>query len=448
MRLLNAMTLATLSLLVLVTAAPGQWGGFKETGGKPQSKVLRPTPRRSPAPATIRFSSHDAEGRVLSARLASARSSRAVLGQVRQALSERLGAQVRLAGAVASRNDDEAQGSFAVRTAAGHFRGLIFCRAAGDGSARVSVVMDRRDRAAQTLGTLVTRLPDAARLAKARPLVPMTLPDGSGSLRAPQGFRLVHGYRGTAELTGPEGQNMAMAIWFPVSSRAAAAQYEQMMRQTGVPEALIRQNRGLAADLVNPVQAFKDVLPQVYAKMSTPIVELKVKESQPFRDARSQSAYILADLTIRTKNGRRQQIRGLFHVVTSVTSPGQWLFYYSFISAPPKIFNRDMSLMLRSWNTFKVSGREIRRRVNQALKSMRESFEIHQAAIRSTQKTYDRVNAAWGHVFRGSWPVEDTEWNERHDPPTLNVKPLVESLNEAEGYERWRVIPMEELLNY
>jgi hypothetical protein len=68
--------------------------------------------------------------------------------------------------------------------------------------------------------------------------------------------------------------------------------------------------------------------------------------------------------------------------------------------------------------------------------------EILRQSNANTSATYDRTNKAWDLYIRGDEVVEHVPTGGRGDVDMNSAQRIVESLNQNEGGQVWRVVPM------
>jgi hypothetical protein len=249
------------------------------------------------------------------------------------------------------------------------------------------------------------------------------LPDGSGTLRLPAGWRIGSAQQGMVSAAGPHG-SVDLGIWLPVMTPEAAAQ--------------MYTRPSIVAPYGDVVQAIRQVVPQF----------VKASGLSGWRLVR-----VIGRAPASAPNGKAEFVhiesefagRGRFQTVALVmmmpTGGGNWIFYYSSVTSPSKSFARNLPVLAKIWGSWKVSDHVYQQRLSNALASMKETGRILRETHQNTQDAYDRSNRAWGHNIRGTWVYEDTETGKRYETPYNDMDQRLETKNRAAGYERYRQIP-------
>jgi len=201
----------------------------------------------------------------------------------------------------------------------------------------------------------------------------------------------------------------------------------------------------------DPVSAFKNVLPLAYAKYlyqangaTPPQMDLQVIEAAPMNiPPPGQAALIHCDVTTIQADGIRKHNHGLSYVMTAMTGVNQWLLYYSEVCAPATTFNQNLPVLWEIWKSWKTSDTVFQKRIDDTLKSMRETNQIYQEAIGARDRVMDDAAEKWSEYIRGYRYVQDTELDRLYEVDLHLAQPLVEGLNDAEGYARYREVPLE-----
>lgn len=122
-----------------------------------------------------------------------------------------------------------------------------------------------------------------------------------------------------------------------------------------------------------------------------------------------------------------------------------WTFYSSSVSSPAESFERNIPTLLKIWQSWQVSGRVYQERLDAALGSMRETGQMIDQSYTRRQASNDAIHADWTEYMRDTTNVADVETGELYDAPLYDINRLVNGLNEATGYERYRHIPLRDL---
>jgi hypothetical protein len=158
-----------------------------------------------------------------------------------------------------------------------------------------------------------------------------------------------------------------------------------------------------------------------------------------------QGAFIHHESQI-TVGGRTEKIQAVSVVYMKWTGIGQWLYYTSTVSAPSAHFARDLPVLLEIWKSWKVDDRVFQERLQKALESLRECHRIVQGVVAERSRVMSRANADWSEVLRGTSWVHDRRFGELTERSSYGLDKVVERFNRREGYERWKIIPLKDLL--
>ena len=144
--------------------------------------------------------------------------------------------------------------------------------------------------------------------------------------------------------------------------------------------------------------------------------------------------------------GQNQRFEGLALILMGRLDQGSWMLYSSLVSSPAEIWAEDFPSMWEMWKSWSVNPAVYRERMDAALQSMREMYDIIRATHDNTQRTYDNTNKAWSQTIRGVTEVEDTVTRGRGEFDTNTVDQLVNALNRDEGGYRYRIVPIDQLV--
>jgi hypothetical protein len=71
------------------------------------------------------------------------------------------------------------------------------------------------------------------------------------------------------------------------------------------------------------------------------------------------------------------------------------------VAAPDGVFQQDLALMLRVWQSWSLDQQLLRDRLRAAASTMRETGEILRSAARGRSEAYDRANKGFSYYLRG-----------------------------------------------
>jgi hypothetical protein len=261
-------------------------------------------------------------------------------------------------------------------------------------------------------------------------------PDGSGRIKLPPGWKL-DSYKGWVIGNGPEGTiNLGMS--FPVGTDPGIKQFH--------PTALV-------APYTDPVTAFVQVMPQVVAMMAAasgqPAASLgviRVVESAPVESfAGSTAAMLHAEYRIAPPGEAPRDAADISLVIIAPTGAGQWMFYSSGVGCRRDEFARNLPILMEIWKSYQVAGWVSQERMAKAMQSLREANQILEDTMAERRRSQDRTFADWDEYIRGYRTVLDTVTGDRYDVDLGSSTEVVRRLNEAEGTDRYREIPLRDL---
>jgi hypothetical protein len=255
-------------------------------------------------------------------------------------------------------------------------------------------------------------------------LMQTPLPDGSGAVGLPAGWRIAGYYKGTVDILGPSGESANFGGYNVV--------YSQPVPGTP-PTVATGPYRPPAAALA----LHYDV--QLQRAISRGATTFRVLEQAQTPSDGGQAAYISFLLT-----SQGQSFQGLAMVSTKPVDATSWMYYMSVVgAAPPDRFAAMLPTMWEMWKSWSVNPAVYRERMDQALQSMRDTYKIIQGVNDNRQRASDNVNTAWSQVMRGVTTVEDVVGQRRGDFDTGIAEDVVRHMN-AQGYQ-YRVVPLQEL---
>lgn len=349
-----------------------------------------------------------------------------------------------LLGAVTDEQDREIQAVFTAQRGGQPVRGMLLCSTGDEGGCRV-LFADPQEFAQELPVLLKAAFPNGARR-QAKPVnwQTVSIPDGSGQLRVPEGWRITGGQKGMVDVSGPHGSSANLGIWAPIMTPAA------VQGMPVVPPQLV------VAPYCAPEQALEQVVPRMMESAAAQgfavptLRNVKVLETQALDWFRAPGAaggeakliFWQAECTLAGQTGKAYSLSLIY---TAPIDPTQWLYYASSVSAPAERFAEDLPLLLGIWQSWKVHDRVFAERLKNAAERMRQVGEIIRSTTEYRTRVQDNANAAWDHVIRGDWPAEDLQTGRRADIDNMDLRLVVQNLNRQAGYERYREVPFNQL---
>jgi hypothetical protein len=376
-------------------------------------------------------------GEVLIAQVKDARSARDLLAKAMDDLSEYFDGRPEVLGAVGDDADKAVQATFKARRGGKAVEGLALV-SVGPRDAVVGLAYDRPAQFVMTKADLADllakNLPESAAAPKPQ-LKPQRLPDDSGAIAVPDGWKL-NAVNSMVDAVGPKSEGH-FGLWVPVYTPAGAA----YMRSVGVdPRGLPIAARG------EPEAVLKAVAPQLAAFAGG---EWKFKKRLDAADAPGfpgQAQFLLFDADV-TVGDKTTTYRTLALIDVMPETNGQFVLYSSWVCAPVADFDRELQTLVAVWKSWKTDDRVFQARLDKALKDMKETYRIIQDVNAERQRAMDRAVDDWSEVIRGTSQVLDRRFGDIHEVDSYELDKLIRGLNEHEGYERWKIIPLKDLNN-
>ena len=268
-------------------------------------------------------------------------------------------------------------------------------------------------------------------------------PDGSGSMKLPDGWVITFAQKGTASAKGPHG-SIERAVALPAKTRAGAAQYSALVEAaTGRPAPW----PGFVADPGDPLmvlQAVHAYFNLVSQRTGSPAVNiLRIIEVVPATPPPGyvQAAYI--DYEIGCAGERGRTIR--YQATSNVSMDGTWLVYYTYVASPLESFPQNLPILFGIWGSSRTAQHVIAEKLDEAMRSLKEVGEIYRQTAQNRERSQQRIHDKWTEVIRGTRIVEDTLTGERRDMDLGHSTEIVRRLNQGEGFDRYREIPLWQL---
>jgi len=262
-------------------------------------------------------------------------------------------------------------------------------------------------------------------------------PDGSGWMRLPDGWAITFAQKGMASAQGPHGV-IERGVWTPVYTRAAAAQLPGI---GGMPFP------GPVFDPIDPVSAVQEhmsYLNMVNQQQGAPmrrILRLVEAAPAPPVPGYSQAAYIDYEYEM---SGRRYRCIQ-YVLLGNVSAAGSWVFYTTYVASPSETFSQNLPILLEIWGSSRTAQHVIQERIENAMQSLREAGEIYRQATGNRESAQQRMHDKWTEVIRGTRILEDSLTGDRRSVDLAWSTDIVRKLNQFEGYDRYREIPLWQL---
>ncbi|MBV9926828.1 MAG: hypothetical protein JOZ96_17545 [Acidobacteria bacterium] len=370
--------------VILSCALPWQPSSGQTNGGR----VGGGLPLRRPPQGMLELPTGGA-GRVLTSRMSGTPSARKMLTALFIGIEGYFDARPTLTAAFADAADQNLQAAFVARLGGVPVRGVMAIQMRG-GAGQATLVFDRWETFPQTFAQLAEAVSRPAQGGGRSPepvrLTPTTLPDGSGRIGLPPGWRIVNSYKGTVDLQGPRGEIMGLGATVAVNSKMMGGMYAHIPK----------------VDFNDPVRAALDYA--AFQRQQVRVIDAKpVQLPVTGRWAFMRFQMVINDIPV---DGL-----GLYGIMP--VDQVQGILYISYAIAPSQVFRASLPAMWAAWQSWGVSNAVLSERLNGALASMRETGDIIAGSYGERQETYARVNRAWSDVMR-----DESVWRDPSDPNT------------------------------
>lgn len=412
--------------------------GVNPLGADPDKTAAPAEHVTAGAPGKLEVIQSTQSGQALFEAREGTRSAKALLIQSVADLSNYLGVKPAVVGGFADTKDLRGGASFTAKVRDHAIKGMIFVGVGEKGGA-ITVVFDSADAPMKNLAALAAAVQPPAELKweDAR------LPDGSGTMRLPTGYRITGAVNGAVDVVGPAGQiielGLAYPIWTPEQQRAFEQQQIAIGLRPSPPTVPVApMPRDAPSALAEMIPVFSRT---IEASGGAPIKLEKIIEVIPAPGMPGAASYIHC-ITSQGKGDAAARYHSFALVSVSASAPGQWLYYTSYVVAPEATFAQDLPTMMQIWASWKVSDAVLKARLNKAMEDMKSTSKMMEQSNAYAQKVRHDSNADFDEVIRGYRTVEDTETGERHEANLGYVDKIVEKMNEHAGYERYKEIPL------
>jgi len=364
-------------------------------------------------------------------------SATALLAQAMKEVAGFFGGRPTVVGAACDNGDQRAEAVFRATLAGAPVGGIAYA-IVGGGTGTTGFVFD----SPQTIRQSLPRLIQLAGGAGAAPAPALNwrdtpFPDGSGWMKIPDGWVITFSHKGMAAAKGPHGV-IERGVWTPVYTRAAAAQISRTM---GIPFPYASFD---PTDPVTVLQAYSADLNATNQQRGIPprnILRLIEVAQAPPVPGYSQAAYI--DYECEFGGVRYRSIH--YILLGNINMDGSWILYNTYVASPVESFAAHLPILLEIWGSARTAQHIINERLDNAMRSLREAGEIYRQTVQNRDRSQQRIHDKWTEVIRGTRIIEDTLTGERRDVDLGWSKDIVRRLNQGEGHERYREIPLWQL---
>ncbi len=306
----------------------------------------------------------------------------------------------------------------------------------GGGTGTTGFVFDSPQTIRQSLPRLVQFAGGGVGPAPALNWRQVPFPDGSGSMRLPEGWVITFSQKGMATAKGPHGW-IERGLWTPMKTRAAAAQAIALSQRT------IGRPMPWPGPVADPTDPPLSVLQVLNAHLNTPDNIVRIIGEAPVPPIAGYLQATFFDYEVEKGGNHYRMLR--FLMLSDVMADGGWIAYYTYVGAPIDIFPQNLPVLLEIWASAETAQHVLVERLQAATQSLKEIGEMVRQSTQTRARSEQRIHDKWTEVIRGTRIVEDTLTGERRDVDLGYSKDIVRRLNEAEGPDRYREIPLWQL---
>jgi len=376
-----------------------------------------------------------------------ARSATAALAQGIADVASAFDAKPTILGAFRDVRDQTAEAGFQTTLRRVPVSGIAFADVSG-GVARVGFAFDNRQAPA---GGILRLLQQAGHIPAGSDGAQgswrtVQYPDGSGTVRLPEGWRIVSASKGVMDAAGPQGR-IFKAFTVHCMTRAAAAQTEQIHRMSGMPPQVIAQNLAnlIIADPVDPVSAMVAVETQHSAKYGDGSYRfLRLIQASPAQPPAGMAQAAFIDYEFMRKDVRERTLQ--YVAISGDFGNGTWGYYTSGLASRSEAFARNFSLLYEILLSAQTAQHTIQEKWDSALNAQREIGEIHRRVHDNRSLSSERIHADRIEALQGRRVVRDGATGQTGYANLGDASEVVRTLNAREGWARYQEIPRRDLI--
>jgi hypothetical protein len=245
-----------------------------------------------------------------------------------------------------------------------------------------------------------------------QPLQPYAFPDGTATIRLPQGWQIQHAQEGDVLAAGPHGETLRFGWSIPVMSDSRTA---SMGNFVTVPYDTA------------PADAFKAIMTQLYRKARKPAPTIDIAKVQDHPSQGATDDFLYGDID--AHDGRGQQ----YLLVRMISGPPQALgarqFVLFMVFGPQQVMGQEAATIASMYSGFTENSLQMNRvanvaiqqgiaQTNQAVHMMTQSIESSNRATAAFDSSYrssggtdssDRATAGMSNILREQTVVVDTQ---------------------------------------
>jgi hypothetical protein len=396
-----------------------------------------------------------ATGEALETRKPGAKSAQLALSDALPGLAKIFGAPPTIVGAFADDKDSQAGASFTATLGGKPIKGMAIC-GVDDTGAIITIIYDQADAPPMNFAVLTAALP--------APLVweDQIFPDKTGSTTLPADWQITGSTSTTFDAVGPGGQTIDLGLSYSIETPDVVKQLDTQIQTAKLVGAAPRL---MVAPFTGPVDAIKNLTP-IFSNLSVqdggqPIKLDQIIEFAPIAlgdaakkgsgdagGAGGDTAPAATGATkvsalvhyswVRGEGPSAVEFQSLALVTTSSIGQGAWSFDISYISAPAKIFERNLAEMIDIWKCRRSNDKAELDHLDAALKQMKQTSAMVQAAAQTTNTadatsnwttSHDNPNANFNAIVLSYRHDEDSLADEQGNPDPTNLHDFLAKLN-------------------
>jgi hypothetical protein len=349
-----------------------------------------------------------------------------------------------VSGAFGDANDKQCHGSFAAKLKGRAVKGFVAAGIGANGAA-VTVVYAASDAPPSELAALIGALPVPTKW------VSHQLPGGSGTIKLPPDWKITQSTAlGSVMASGPSNQIVGLGIGAEVVDPKSLI----------APQARASGSM-LVAPFSDPATALRNLVPQLSLmsqRQGGPPIKLEriISTSPATAQIPNGRAAWLTAAYLKGTGNAAFQVREVALLECYPVGPLAWGLYSSFASAPESTFEHDLPMMLQIAQSWKLNDAAVtdnsRKMISaqnrnfaafeQSMKERSQAFDSYMQSVRNNERVREKCNADFDEIIRGHRTVEDTSTGYRTEVDLGYSKEIVDKLNEKEGYNRYKEIPL------
>ncbi len=298
--------------------------------------------------------------------------------------------------------------------------GIAFIRI--DGNEGQSIIL--YDHSDKPLDGLFTSLEKMASMKASKPSTwkALPLPDKSGKVSLPEGWKIKNAYRGLLEAEGEQG-----LIELGHASSVNALE--------NVPHYHSGKFQDMAAPYSTPSTSLESLFPQISQQQvalgGQPMKWVRQIENIPVHTPSGQGAYVYYEWDY-LQPGKVERRQSLAFINTVPLNAETWMFYMSAVSAPSNSFLTNLPTLLEIWKSWKVADWAHSEQVLEALQKHQDVYQTTQAIYQAQKLTDEKMWKTWKAYSSGKQALWDKTSNGIFKANGKEMAQLIKELNASE----------------